>query len=202
MSLFQKRVSSKISQNNVVTIVSGLPRSGTSMMMQMLAAGGMDTLTDGIRKSDVDNPKGYYEFEIVKTIQDDKSWIDGCAGKVIKMVSMLLYYLPDDRRYKVVFMRRNMKEMIASQFKMLDRLERDDEERNEVKLAIKYDRHLREIQPWLKVQKHIDVLYISYNHIINNPEKYIKKLNRFLGNHLNEKKMVQTIDKSLYRQKT
>jgi hypothetical protein len=85
---------------NTVNIVSGLPRSGTSMMMKMLEAGGMEALTDNIRKADIDNPKGYYEFERVKQIKEDQAWLDDAKGRAVKMVSMLLLDLPEGYNYK------------------------------------------------------------------------------------------------------
>ena len=102
---------------DTVNIVSGLPRSGTSMMMKMLEAGGIEPLIDHIRKADIDNPKGYYEFERVKQIKEDQEWLDDAVGKVVKMVSMLLLDLPPGYNYKIVFTRREMKEILASQRK-------------------------------------------------------------------------------------
>ena len=90
--------------DQIIKIVSGLPRSGTSLMMQMLDSGGMEVVTDNIRTADVDNPKGYYEFERVKKIKEDSSWLKDTRGKVFKMVSMLLYDLPSDEEYKIIFM--------------------------------------------------------------------------------------------------
>ncbi|OYV85360.1 MAG: sulfotransferase family protein, partial [Planctomycetia bacterium 21-64-5] len=107
-----------------ITIVSGLPRSGTSLMMQMLDNGGIQVVTDGSRTADVDNPKGYYEFEKVKAIQRDTSWLAEARGKAVKMVSQLLYHLPGDERYRIIFMERDFDEMLASQEKMLARLGR------------------------------------------------------------------------------
>jgi hypothetical protein len=106
---------------NFITIVSGLPRSGTSMMMQMLAAGGMPALADNLRQADEDNPRGYYEFERVKEVATDSSWLDEAEGKAVKMVYRLLYDLPADRSYRVIFMIRSLDEVIASQQVMLER---------------------------------------------------------------------------------
>ncbi len=106
-----------------IVLVSGLPRSGTSMAMKMLSAGGMETIVDNIRTADEDNPKGYFEDERVKELaeMDDTTWIRAARGKVIKVVSSLLQYLPKDNSYKVIFMRRNLHEVLASQAKMLER---------------------------------------------------------------------------------
>src|SRR5687768_1736541 len=106
---------------DVITVVSGLPRSGTSMMMKMLEAGGLEPVVDHVRKPDEDNPKGYYEFERVKALENDREWLPEAKGKFVKVISMLLRHLPADHRFKVIFMQRNMPEVLASQKKMLVR---------------------------------------------------------------------------------
>ena len=116
----------KVRNKKEIIVVSGLPRSGTSMMMQMLEAGGLPIVTDHIRKADEDNPRGYYELEKVKKIKEDPSWLADCHGKAFKMVSALLYFLPKSRKFKVIFMKRNIEEMLASQRLMLMRLGKDD----------------------------------------------------------------------------
>src|SRR5262245_6505245 len=107
-----------------VAVVSGLPRSGTSMMMKMLEAGGLTPYTDGERSADIDNPEGYYEFERVKDLErdPDKSWVRGARGKALKVISFLLRHLPGENRYRIVYMRRHLDEVLKSQDKMLDRL--------------------------------------------------------------------------------
>src|SRR5262245_7195282 len=107
-----------------IIIVSGLPRSGTSLMMQMLESGGVEIVTDNIRTADTDNPRGYYEFEKVKKIKQDASWLPQTRGKAFKMVSQLLYDLPASERYRIIFMERDLDEMLLSQDKMLKRLGR------------------------------------------------------------------------------
>ena len=108
-----------------VTVVSGAPRSGTSMMMRMLAVGGIAPLTDGVRVPDTDNPHGYYEYEPVKRTKADDSWLGQAAGRAVKMVHLLLRDLPADRSYRVILMRRDLTEMVTSQRRMLERLGRD-----------------------------------------------------------------------------
>ncbi len=110
-----------MSRQDVITIVSGLPRSGTSMMMSMLEAGGIGSVVDGIRKADDDNPKGYFEFERVKQLKKDSSWLVEATGKVVKVISQLLRDLPPSYQYKVIFVRRNINEILASQTQMLIR---------------------------------------------------------------------------------
>ena len=109
------------SKRDYVIIVSGLPRSGTSMMMKAIEAGGIEPIVDHIRKADEDNPKGYYEFEPVKKTKEDASWLKDASGKVVKMVYRLLYDLPADYQYRVIFTQRDLKEVLASQNKMLQR---------------------------------------------------------------------------------
>ncbi len=190
----------KSKDEDYITIVTGLPRSGTSMMMQILEKGGFEIMTDNIRKADKDNPRGYYEFEKVKDIENDTSWLSRCRGKVVKMVSMLLFELPDKRKYKIVFMERNMDEILASQKKMLERLKKEDGEDDET-IRDGYTKHLRKIKNWLREKKNFEVLYISYNDIIKDPQPHITELNKFFNSRLNAEEMLKVVDKSLYRQR-
>ncbi len=186
---------------DVITIVSGLPRSGTSMMMKMLEAGGMPVLVDNVREADEDNPRGYYEFEQVKQVQADASWLDNAAGKAVKMVSLLLYSLPSDRKYKVLFMRRNMTEILVSQRAMLERTGQG-KDFNDAEMAALFSRHLREIEAWLGGQKNFEVLTVPYNSVIADPRQYARHINLFLYGRLDEEKMAQTVDASLYRNRS
>jgi len=190
----------KQNNNNCIIIVSGLPRSGTSMMMQILERGGLEIVTDNIRQADKDNPKGYYEFEKVKEIENDTSWLSRCRGKVVKMVSMLLFELPEKRKYKIVFMERNMDEILASQKKMLERLNREDGEDDPV-IRNGYEIHLKKIKNWLQERKNFEILYVSYNDIIKDPQSHIIELNKFFDNRLNADEMLKVVDRSLYRQR-
>ena len=185
----------------MITIVTGLPRSGTSMMMQILEAGGMPVVTDNIRKADDNNPRGYYEFEKVKKIEEDSSWLKDCRGKAFKMVSELLYHLPEDKRYNVIFMRREMKEMLASQRLMLQKLGREGAKVSDEEMEGRFERHLRRVENWLARQSNIDVLYVKYNDIIQAPLRYARSVNHLLGGWLNEERMVQIVERLLYRQR-
>lgn len=183
---------------DTITIVSGLPRSGTSMMMRMLDAGGMEVVVDNIRKPDEDNPVGYFEFEKVKKIKEDVSWLDGVKGKAVKMVSELLYNLPSNNRYKVIFMKRNMQEMLKSQAKMLERKGVKDDSSDE-EMTRFFQKHVADIEKWLRDQAHIDVLYVDYNDAVKDPLKSAQRVNAFLDNSLNADKMAAAVDGSLYR---
>jgi hypothetical protein len=188
--------------DRVITIVSGLPRSGTSMMMKMIQAGGMDVVTDDIRRADRDNPKGYYEFEKVKKIKEDVSWLETTRGKTFKMVSMLLYDLPDHENYKIIFMKRNMEEILTSQKRMLERQKPEEANVDYMKMGRLYEKHLKHLEPWFEQQENMDVIYINYNDLIANPREHLDKVNKFLGYALNVEEMMQVIDLSLYRNRS
>jgi hypothetical protein len=181
-----------------VIVVSGLPRSGTSMAMRLLKAGGLNVVADNLRQADEDNPNGYYEYERVKDLKADRTWLSHAHGKVVKMVSMLLYELPADKNYKIVFMRRDLNEICASQEIMLRRRGEKPRAGDETMNKL-YSTHLREIESWLATQQNMEILFMNYNDIVENPEKGIEEINRFFGNRLSTDRMISIVDKSLYR---
>ena len=183
-----------------ITIVSGLPRSGTSMMMQMLRSGGMDLVTDEIKKADEDNPRGYFELERVKKLKEDKFWLSECVGKAIKVISVFLFDLPAQYHYKIIFMQREMEEVLASQRVMLQRRGEKGDGTGEEEMAGKFVEHLKQVETWLARQTCLTVLYLKYNKLIKDPLYYSKIVNNFLGGALNEKNMAEAIERSLYRQ--
>lgn len=183
--------------NDEITIVSGLPRSGTSLMMQMIDQGGIPALTDEIRTADRDNPKGYYEFEPVKRTKEDPSWLKTAQGKAVKMVSSLLYDLPPTYQYRIVFMRRNIDEILDSQEKMLTRLGRPVAHREQIASAFAV--HLERLFDWLPTQSSMVLVEVSYNQLIDNPEAEVERLSCFLTSKVDPSKMLHCIDPSLYR---
>jgi ubiquinone/menaquinone biosynthesis C-methylase UbiE len=185
----------------VIMIVSGLPRSGTSMLMRMLEAGGMQLLVDNIRTADGDNPKGYYEFERVKKIQHDQSWLEDAQGKAVKIISELLKHLPPGYTYKVIFMQRKMEEILASQRRMLIRRGEPTNEVSDGRLAELYRKHLRRVKAWIDEQPNVEVINVSYNEVLENPLEHAERINRFLGDTLNVENMVGVVDQTLYRQR-
>ncbi len=184
-----------------VTLVSGLPRSGTSMMMKMLEAGGLGVLADHQRTADEDNPEGYYEFERVKKIEHDQAWLDEARGKVVKMISALLKHLPATHRYKVVFMRRNLEEVLASQRQMLVRRGKPTDTTSDEKMAAFFTSHLARTGAWLAEQPNIAVLYVSYNDLMQDPERHCAEVVRFLGLPLDASRMASVASGTLYRQR-
>jgi hypothetical protein len=183
-----------------VIVVSGLPRSGTSMMMKMLAAGGVAPLTDELRAADRDNPKGYYEFERVKQLdKGDTAWLPMARGKVVKVISFLMQYLPGDETYQVIFLRRNLDEILASQRKMLVNRGEDPDQMDDAQVAAMFTRHIELVEKWLQRQPNIETLYIPYNDVMANPVTQIELITRFLGRDLDQIAMAQVVDPSLYR---
>ena len=185
-----------------ITIVSGLPRSGTSMMMKMLEAGGMPPYTDHIRTPDDDNPKGYYEFERVKKLPEgDTAWLPDAAGKAVKVISALLEHLPAEYSYRVLFMQRKMEEVLASQTQMLIRSGQPTDKVGDEQLAEMYEKHLAKVNGWLAAQANFSVLYLDYNQMLVDPEKYAVQVNKFLGGVLETRDMAAIVDANLYRQR-
>lgn len=183
----------------VVTIVSGLPRSGTSVMMQMLHAGGLPALTDGHRAADEDNPRGYYELEAVKQIRADKSWLSDAIGKVVKLVHLLLPELPGGFEYRVIFMRRDLDEVLASQRKMLQRSGRAGGQLPEAQMKAVFARQVQTVLEWLARQPNARCIEVDYRELVESPGVIAARVNAFLGGGLDEAKMASAVDPSLYR---
>ena len=185
----------------IITVVSGLPRSGTSLMMSMLQAGGCLPLVDNVRQADEDNPKGYFEFERVKKLNDDQSWLQFARGKSVKIISALLNKLPTEHHYKIIFMRRSIQEVLASQRQMLIRRGEPDDQVSDKQMEIVFNRHLQQIELWLAQQPNMDVLYVDYGRLVHSPFELTPSINTFLGGWLDEQKMAQVVDPDLYRQR-
>ena len=186
-----------MSNDSEITVVSGLPRSGTSLMMQMLAAGGIEIVTDAIRIADCDNPRGYLELERVKKIKHDSSWLPEMRDKAFKMVSQLLYDLPASERYRIVFMERDLEEVLASQETMLERIGRPVAPREQMRAAFQI--HLDRLDSWLTEQPHMRVLRISYSALVEEPVAQAQRVCEFLERIMDLDAMVSAVDPALYR---
>jgi len=180
-----------------IIVVSGLPRSGTSLMMQMLDNGGVAVVTDNVRTADTDNPKGYYEYEMVKKIKQDASWLSATRGRAFKMVSQLLYDLPATETYRIIFMERELEETLRSQAKMLIRLGGKSAPHEPIKRA--FTLHLERLDEWLRAQRNLTVLRVSYNDLVARPHEQAERVKEFLGCAMDLKEMVKVVDPSLYR---
>lgn len=184
-----------------VTVVSGLPRSGTSMMMQALDRGGLEPLTDHEREPDPDNPEGYYELERVKALPEgDVAWLDEARGRAVKVVSALLRHLPEGYTYDVVFMRRDIDEVLASQDRMLERRGEDDHA-DEDELRETFLDHLEEVQAWADARDDIRLTTVDYNAVVEDPEREFEAVRGFLRADLELAPMVEVVDPDLYRQR-
>lgn len=168
------------------------------MMMRMLEQGGLGVMTDEIRTADDDNPNGYYEFEAVKKTSEDASWLEGANGKAVKMVYRLLYDLPADRTYKVLFMRRELDEILASQQVMLNRHNAGDAVSQD-QMAKLFRSEIERFYDWVAKQQHIELIDVNYNQMLANPQAEIARVNDFLGGDLNAAAMQGVVDASLYR---
>jgi hypothetical protein len=199
--LFSGRGESK-SQSAHVYIVSGLPRAGTSMMMKMLADGGLPIVTDSLRAADEDNPNGYFEVELSKALKEgEKKWLYNASGKAVKVISYLLEFLPEDITYDIIFMERDIQEILASQKKMLKR--RDETPSiSDAELASQFHEHLRAVKYWLARKTGFRVLYVNYNEMMKNPEKLCRSVKSFLDQPLDLDAMQAVPNQSLYRNRS
>ena len=184
-----------------IIVVSGLPRSGTSVMMSMLAAGGVALLEDQVRAPDVDNPEGYHELEKTKQLheQPDKSWLASARGKALKVISELLKELPDSHYYKVIFMDRDLREVVASQNKMLRRRGEDPGKSPDDQVVSVFEKNLRLTRRWLQDRPNFEVLEVAYSSVIGDTQSAVARVNAFLGGKLRVDAMSDVVDPSLYR---
>ncbi len=193
-----KKTVSTMSQDTI-TIVSGLPRSGTSMMMEMLEKGGITPLTDKVRRPDEDNPKGYYEYERVKALPEDTGWLEEAKGRSVKVLGEQIKHVPEGYDYKVVFMERDLDEMIESQTKMLKRKGKDPDDISKEELKKTFKDYRKILKQQIASHPGMDVIYVSYNDMISNPELVIESVSAFFDRKLNTTEMLSVVDEDLYR---
>jgi hypothetical protein len=183
-----------------IIVVSGLPRSGTSMMMQMLDAGGIDTVTDGLRTPDESNPEGYFELEQVKDLEnsDDMSWLLGARGRAVKIITFLLQHLPLTHNYKVLFMNRRLDEVLTSQTKMLSSLG-ETHETGDLEMRQMYINHLARTKSLLSHRPCFEVHHVRYHEVIDDGVMQARAVSRFLGGGLDIEAMASVVRPELYR---
>jgi hypothetical protein len=191
----------RASRGEPIIVVSGLPRSGTSMMMSMLEAGGVPIWSDHQRGADIDNPKGYFELERIKHLEKetDKSYLRDGRGKAVKAISFLIKDLPDDNDYRVIFMRRDLDEVITSQEKMIARLDQGDTSADAEALREGYRNDIVRTRLLCKKRPNFELMEIHYRAAIEDPAAACRRVNDFLGGHLDEAAMRSAVDASLYR---
>jgi Sulfotransferase domain len=186
----------------VITIVSGLPRSGTSLMMQMLAAAGLPILSDGERQADVDNPRGYLEWDRIKQLPTDPSCIAEAEGKAVKVISRLLLSLPEGHDYRIIFMQRPLAEVLASQEVMLRHRGTAKPGADAAAIAAAFESHLREVHAWLDSKTYVRTLRIPYHEVLRSAKDIAQSLTRFLEIELNTDAMTHQVDATLYRNRS
>jgi LPS sulfotransferase NodH len=191
-----------MAEREPVYVVSGLPRSGTSLAMQMLHAGGIPAVTDGLRTQDDDNPRGYFEFERVKQLRTDKAWLDDAAGKAVKVIHLLLMELPDDRPYRVVFMQRDLREVVKSQSTMLARSGRAGGGLPPERLIAVYEQQLKAVDAWLAARPGFTVLRVPYSELVREPGAWVPQVADFLGRSLDRTAMHAAVDPTLHRNRS
>ena len=183
-----------------VTIVSGVPRSGTSLMMSMLVAGGLEPLQDGVRAADEDNPRGYYELEAVKKLKEDTTWVRGAAGRVVKVVHVHVKDLPREGvRYRVVLMKRELGEVLRSQRKMLERRGKPGGNLSDERAAVLFAKQVEELERFLESEPAFEWKAVSYNDLVRDPAPLAAAVNAILGGGLDEAAMRAQVDPGLYR---
>ena len=189
------------SRGEPIVVVSGLPRSGTSMMMNMLAAGGLEILSDGERVADIDNPKGYFELERIKDLETetDKSYLRAARGKAVKVISFLIKDLPDENDYRVLFMRRDLDEVLASQQKMIDRLESADADADAAAMKEAFRNDIARVRVLSRTRPNFSLCEIRYKDAVADPAAASRAVNAFLGDRLDEAAMRAAVDAALYR---
>jgi len=200
VSSFVHKLYRRLRYGEPLIVVSGLPRSGTSMMMQMLEAGGIEIIADFERAADPDNPEGYYELERVKQIDggEETAWLSGIRGKAIKIVSHYLRYLPDTNNYRVIFVHRDLDEILASQAKMLDR-RGEDAGVEDARMKELYIDHLAKAARELASRSCFVTLDLRHRETIRDPEAAAARINGLLGGSLDEQAMATVVDPDLYR---
>ena len=186
-----------------ITVVAGLPRSGTSMLMQMLHAGGLPVLTDEQRTADEDNPRGYLEYNAVRTLHQQADWLSDAVGKAVKVVTPLIPYLPGEQDYRILFIERDMVEILASQARMLERRGEiiEDTPARRMKLHQEYGRQVRSLKAALALRPRTCVLCLSHAEVVRDPQMVAQAVNHFLGGCLNVSTMAAAVSPALHRQR-
>jgi hypothetical protein len=195
------RMARRLRYGPAIVVVTGLPRSGTSLMMQMLKAGGMDVVTDGVRAPDDSNPRGYFELEAVKDLDQGAAsgWLDDARGKAVKIVSPLLSSLPDTYNYRVILMQRDLDEVIASQNKMLAARGAPQEDGDNERVKRRYQTMCADTLRIVRRRRCFATLVVDHADAIAHPEETARRVNQFVGGRLDERRMAETRDPALYR---
>lgn len=184
-----------------VTVVSGLPRSGTSMLMRMIEAGGVAVLSDGVRRADEDNPRGYYEWEAAKLLPDQAEWLAQARGRVVKVISALLDRLPSNEQYRVVFLERDIVEVLASQRRMLERRGQPTDRVSDEMMAAGFRKHVLTVLGRVRERPEMQLLVLAHADVMASPAAAAQRLDDFLGGGFDREAMANAVDSALWRQR-
>jgi hypothetical protein len=196
-----ERLARRTNEKDPIIVVSGLPRSGTSMAMRMLAAGGCEILTDGIRTADASNPNGYYELEAVKGLDKngDLSWLNDARGRAVKIISFLVQWLPETYEYRVVFMKRDLDEVITSQNRMLLARGEPADPTADERIRELYRRHLAKVKRLMASRACFSVLEVGYRNVLAAPMREARPIGAIVDRPLQLERMAEVADPALYR---
>ncbi len=185
-----------------ITVVTGLPRSGTSMAMGMLHAAGVPLLVDAHRPADASNPRGYFEYAPVKATRREAAWVASARGRAVKVIHALVPHLPEAERYRVVWMQRDLDEVLRSQERMLERQGQQPEVGDRALLRTAYARQLDELRVWLGRRSTASVLELDHALVLGRPDEAAHQLARFVGRPAQAGAMARAVDASLYRERS
>ncbi|MGA0901105.1 MAG: alkaline phosphatase family protein [Luteolibacter sp.] len=182
-------------------LVSGLPRSGTSLMMQILEAAGIPIMTDGKRQADEDNPVSYCEWEELKTLPKNPHLLDKAKGRAIKVVTALLPALPRKHRYKILYMVRPVEQIIDSQWAMLARHGKSPRAEKDHLIATQ-DQYSRKVRELLSSSEQVELLEVDYPKLIADPASVLEEIAGFLGVAFQlTSDVIDCVKPQLYRQR-
>jgi hypothetical protein len=188
-------------RRDFITVVCGVPRSGTSLVMQMLGAGGMPLLTDGVRGADVHNPRGYFEYEPAKRLRSDASWVSEAQGKAVKLVHAVVSLLPAEFSYRLLLVRRDLREVVASQQAMLGERYDPDAGPSPARLVEIFGAQLAELERWLAARPEFRVSNLEHRSLLEDPKPVAAEMAGFLGGGLDVGAMVAAVDPALQRRR-
>lgn len=192
------RPSGAVRASRTIYVVSGLPRSGTSLIMQMLAAGGVPILADAVRAPDDDNPRGYLEDARTLRLWEDTAWLGEGVGKAVKIVAPLLQALPFDYDFRVVLMERDLVEIMASQAAMLRRRAADTRQLESFADLV---RSLSAFKRWVRYQPNFRCLAVDHRQLLDAPRPHAARIAQFLELDLDARAMADAVDPALHRQR-
>jgi len=183
-----------------VTIVSGLPRSGASMLIRLLAAGGMPVVADAARPPHEDDPYGWFEEPRGGQPPVTAAWLGQARGRAVGIVSPLLPHLPSTLAYRVVFAKRDLREILAAQHTAHARRGTPPPPADDARILALCERHLEQIDAWLAAQEHVRVLDVEFADVLAMPAVQAARLAAFVGGGLDVEAMARAVDPRLHRQ--